>query len=226
MGNKYENLINKLISEGYLFDQNLINAFLETPRGNYLPKLYKTMESINAPLPLKNSQTTSQPLTIAFMLELLSLEQGHKVLEIGYGAGWQTALISKIICPDPINMPNNQNNQCGEIFAYEITDEVAQLGESNIKKNLPPERIAKIHLHQDDYIDSYEEYTPFHRIISGAAFAQKPNHLISSLSPGGIIVYPTALNDIRRIIRQEDNTYVEETFPGFTFVPILHKDSS
>lgn len=260
MEDRYQRLIDKITSQGYLFNENLIKTFRNTPRKNYLPKLYKKMDCINSPLPLKDGQTTSQPLTIAFMLELLSLQQNQKVLEIGFGSGWQTAIIAKFINSQllPNNTPTNnaQNNNTGtdnyagtrtgtdnnsstnndknsknnnnaEIFAYEINPDIAKSGSQNLKNNLTPELLDTIHLYKKDFTAGFNKHKPYHRIISGAAFAKRPTELIKALSPGGVIVYPSQVNDIRRIIRdaEDPEKYTEESFPGFTFVSIRHKSS-
>lgn len=215
----YQKLIESLIREKFLYSSQIIKAFKDTPRIDYLPNLHKSHESLNAPLPLYEGQTTSQPLTIAFMLELLNPQPGNRVLEIGYGSGWQTAILSKIICPEEF-LDSSEN--CGEIFAYEIVPRVSNFGKKNIKNNLSSARQSKIYLSQKDYMDEFENNKPYDRIIAGASFDKVPEHLIKSLTPEGIMVYPTAARDIRKVVRKDGDKYIEETFPGFVFVPITH----
>jgi protein-L-isoaspartate(D-aspartate) O-methyltransferase len=212
MDEKYQQLIERLIAEGYLISDALIYAFETTPRKEFLPELYKKMAPINAPLPLRNGQTASQPLTIAFMLELLDLKPGDKIMEIGYGSGWQTALIAKAL---------NLENSSSSIYAYEINEEIAKEGQENLANTLNPQQLNQIHLYSHNYNQNFEEHAPFDKIISGAAFLKKPNKLIKSLHPNGIAVYPTSQNDIRRGIKSSPQDYIEECYPGFKFVPLI-----
>jgi len=211
----YQKLIQRLTDQNYLATPRIIKAFKETPRKDYLPEEHKKISAINAPLPLTEGQTTSQPLTIAFMLELLQPQPGDKVLEIGYGSGWQTAILAKIVCPE-------NNKKCGEVYAYEIVPSVAEFGDLNLDQNIPAELGSKIHLFNSDYKENFEGNAPYNRIISGAAFDKVPTDLIKSLTINGTIVFPTKAQDIRRIQRTAEDKIIEETFPGFIFVPITH----
>ncbi|MCD6283661.1 protein-L-isoaspartate O-methyltransferase, partial [bacterium] len=92
-----ETLIQQLISEGYLKTPEIIKAFREIDRKDFVPSYLKKEAYINAPLPIGFGQTISQPLTVAFMLELLQPKRGDKILDIGSGSGWTTALLAYIV---------------------------------------------------------------------------------------------------------------------------------
>lgn len=225
----YQKLIQRLIDQNYLATPRIITAFKDTPRKSYIPEIHKKISAINAPLPLTEGQTTSQPLTIAFMLELLQPQPGDKVLEIGYGSGWQTTILAKIVCPaiSPMICPpdnTTSSQKCGEVYAYEIVPSVAEFGDSNLDQNIPAELGSRIHLFKSDYRENFKENAPYNRIIAGAAFENIPVDLIKSLTINGTFVFPTKAKDIRRIKRTAEDKVVEETFPGFIFVPITHKD--
>lgn len=220
--NRYDKLIKNLISQNYLASPRIIDAFKQTPRVDYIPDVHKKISAINAPLPLTDKQTTSQPLTIAFMLELLQPQPGDKILEIGYGSGWQTAILAKIVYPPDSNLPNNKKS--GEVYACEIIPSVAKFGNSNLNRNIPTKLRSRIHLSQVDYRESFKENAPYDRIIAGAAFENVPTDLIKSLTINGTFVFPTKARDIRRIQRTGKTQIIEETFPGFIFVPITHKN--
>lgn len=181
------------------------------------------MASINSPLPLGHDQTASQPLTIALMLEQLQPLPGHKVLEIGYGSGWVTALLAKIVCKPKKDTQASKNKSSKLIQAYEIVPELAEFGEENLNKNLQPKFRKIIELHDEDYSKTFQNYSPYDRIIAGAAFNKQPTDLIKSLKVGGRFVFPTSKDDIRRIIKESKKKYTEEIYPGFTFVPITHR---
>ncbi|MBN2100352.1 protein-L-isoaspartate O-methyltransferase [Candidatus Dojkabacteria bacterium] len=214
----YQKLIQRLIKEGYLITPEIINAFKDTPRIGFLPERHKSYDSLNAPLPLQHGQTTSQPLTIAFMIELLKPRAGNKILEIGYGSGWQTAILAKIACPNP----KSSNKSCGKVYAYEIVPQIADFGERKLEENLPADLRKKIHLYKHDFSKNLDENKLYDRIISGAAFKERPTDLIKSLSIGGIMVFPSQARDIRRVERTGEDEYIEETYPGFVFVPVTH----
>lgn len=89
-----EELINDLIKQGYLKTPLIIEAFKNIKRKDFVSADLKDQADVNAPLPIGYSQTISQPLTVAFMLELLQPKPGEKILDIGAGSGWQTALLA------------------------------------------------------------------------------------------------------------------------------------
>lgn len=217
---RYQDLVKTLINKGYLTNTRVINAFKTTSRRNFLPALYKQLESLDSPLPIGQEQSTSQPIVVAIMLELLNPQPGNKVLEIGYGVGWQTVLLSKLVCPNV--QVKKETKACGDIYSYEIIEKIAKQGEENIMNNIPDSRKKHIHLYHRDFMFGYGQNAPYDRIISGAAFHKVPIHLIKALKPKGVLVYPSLANDIRRAIRTDDDTYTEEIFPGFVFVPIRH----
>jgi len=141
-----EGLINKLIQQGYLKTSLIIEAFKTIKREDFVPENLKDEADINAPLPIGQGQTISQPLTVAFMLELLQPKPGDKILDIGSGSGWQTAMLAYIVsqhgnlksqAPNPKQIPNsnNQNSkQAGRVYAIERIPELMEFGKNNVKK--------------------------------------------------------------------------------------------
>ena len=87
-------LIKNLISSGYLKTPEIINAFYKIDRIDFVPEELKYEAHTNTPLPIGYGQTVSQPLTVAFMLELLQPKSGHKILDVGSGSGWQSVLLA------------------------------------------------------------------------------------------------------------------------------------
>lgn len=209
----FELLVDILIEEGYLTDPIIIDAFRKTPRKPFLKEPYKKLEGLNAPLPIGDEQTISQPATVAFMLHLLQPKPGNKLLEIGYGSGWQTAILARIMY---------QKNSPGEIFAYEINNKIAEFGRKNLDRFLPDDLARHVHLYSEDYAKSSQDHAPYDKIIAAAAFEETPVNLIQQLNLEGVIVYPTKVNDIRKITKETNEAYSEDIFPGFVFVPITH----
>lgn len=218
---RYQQLINSLIQEQYLSRPPIIEAFRATPRKNFLRSHHRLFESLDSPLPIGFNQTTSQPRVVAFMLELLGPEPGHHILEIGYGTGWQTALLAKIIV-----VATSTGSTIGEIYAYEIIEALANFGKQNIQRNLIPELLHHVHLGDCDFQDSFRKHAPYDRIISGAAFDKTPVDLIKALKTSGIMVYPTSTHELRKVTRTSKTKYDDDIFPGFVFVPITHRSSN
>jgi len=213
--NSHTELIDELIDHRYLTTPRIIDAIRQTPRMPFLKKPHKMLHSLNSPLPIGFGQTISQPLTVAFMLELLQPRSGNKVLEIGYGSGWQTAILCKLVCPPT-------GTRKGRVYAFEIIPQLAALGKKNLERTISKTQLRQVHLFSHDYRHSFESYGSYDKIIAAAAFEHTPSELISSLTIGGILVYPTHAHDIRKIVRKTEAKYTEELFPGFIFVPITH----
>jgi len=118
-------LINQLISEGTLKTPAIISAFEKIKREDFMLPENADEAEANYPLSIGHSQTISQPFTVAFMLELLEPQPGDKILDIGSGSGWTTALLAEIIGPQ------------GQVFAIERIPELKKFGENNVKKYFP-----------------------------------------------------------------------------------------
>jgi protein-L-isoaspartate(D-aspartate) O-methyltransferase len=117
-----EGLIKSLIEDGYLKSRPVIDAFKAVDRKDFVPLKLKDQAYQNTALPIGNKQTISQPLVVAFMLEILELKSGEKVLEIGTGSGWKTALMAKI------------TGSQAKIFSLERISELHVFAKENLKK--------------------------------------------------------------------------------------------
>ena len=91
-----DSLIRDLIYQGYLKTDRIVDAFSKIKRVDFVPEELQDAAQANIPLPIGHGQTISQPLTVAFMLELLQPKLGDKVLDLVAGAGWTTALLAPI----------------------------------------------------------------------------------------------------------------------------------
>ncbi len=204
MDNDYKLLIKDLIKSGYLKTPRIIKAFEKFERKYFVPKSLAQYANLNQPLPIGSGQTISQPLTVAFMIELLDPNPGDKILEIGGGSGWQTAILSDIV------------GKKGKIYSFEIVKSLSEFGSRNLKRF----ELSNIVFQCKDVSEGYKKSAPYDRIISGASFSKIPKKLKNQLKIGGILIAPTQADDIRKIIRVSKNEYEEEIIPGFVFVPI------
>lgn len=189
---------------GYLKTRRIIDAFLKFERKYFVPKSLAIMANANHPLPIGSGQTISQPLTVAFMVELLEPKEENKILEIGGGSGWQTAILSDIV------------GENGHVYAFEIIKSLADFGQKNLKRF----NLKNVTYKCKDTSLGYMKKAPYDRIISGAAFVGIPQSLKEQLKVGGILVAPTQEDDIRKIKRISKEEFAEEIIPGFVFVPV------
>jgi len=205
---EYENLINSLVKDGYLKTSEIIEAFKKIDRKNFVPKKYKNDAYINAPLPIGFGQTISQPLTVAFIIELLGPKTGDKILDIGAGSGWVTALLAQIVGVQ------------GRIVGVERVPELKEMAERNAAKyNFIEKGVVKIVL--ADGSKGYKEEAFYDKIVSGAAaYGDIPDEWKKQLKIGGKIVAPVE-NSIVVIDKIGKKEYAKKEYFGFSFVPLI-----
>ena len=200
-----ERLIEQLISQGYLKTLVIINAFRKIKREDFVVDNLKSESSINAPLPIGQGQTISQPLTVAFMFEQLQPQKGQKILDIGSGSGWTTALLAEIVA------------ETGKVYGIERITELKEFGERNVKKY----GFKNVEFFCLDGHKGLPQEAPFDRILVSAAASSVPKALKDQLKIHGRLVIPTNNNDIRLIIKKDKNNFEEKIFKGFVFVPLI-----
>ena len=200
-------LIQELISQGYLKTPTIITAFNKIRRRDFLPPDLMGEESVNTPLPIGHGQTISQPLTVAFMLELLNPKLGQKILDIGSGSGWTTAMLAEIVGPK------------GRVFGIERKAELKEFGQENTAKYY----FSNVEFFCQDGTKGLPKRAPFARIIVSAAAFEIPQALKEQLEINGRLVIPTADQDIRLIERINKDKYKENIYPGFVFVPLVEE---
>jgi len=206
-------LISQLIKEGYLKSPQIIDAFREIKRSDFVPEEMKIgrdkdfADRYNAPLPIGFGQTISQPLTVAFMLELLQPEKGHNILEIGSGSGWQTAMLCQIIGSE------------GFVHAIEFIPELKEFGEDNVGKY----KFDNVKFICGDGSKGLADQAPFDRIIAAASAKEKiPQAWKEQLKINGRLVAPAG-NSIWLVIKKGPKKFEEKEYPGFAFVPLVSK---
>jgi len=208
-----QELNDNLIEGGYLKTPKIISAFKKIDRADFVPEDLKHEAYVNAPLPIGFGQTISQPLTVAFMLELLESEEGNKILDIGFGSGWQTAILAEIAGPAAAG---------GKVYAVEILEKLSEFGKKNIEKYdfLKEGRIEFVH---GDGREGLAKQAPFDRIIAAATAEAIPDAWKVQLKIGGRLVAPVG-SDIILLIKKSETEFEEKKFPGFAFVPLIHSE--
>lgn len=204
----HKQLVDFLIEAGYLKTPNIIAAFKAIDRADFVLEEYKDEAYADAPLPIGYSQTISQPSTVAFMIEALQPKNEEKILEIGSGSGWQSAILAHIV-----------NTKKG-LITIELIPELFKMAKRNISKtNFIKKGIVKII--NADGSKGYENEAPFDKIISGAsAFKNIPYQWKKQLKIGGRIVSPVD-RSIVVIDKKSDNEFSQKEYPGFVFVPLV-----
>ncbi|PIU42840.1 MAG: protein-L-isoaspartate O-methyltransferase [Parcubacteria group bacterium CG_4_9_14_0_2_um_filter_35_11] len=200
-------LIDSLILRGYLKTPSVIEAFRKIKRADFLPSHLKSLSDIDEALPIGEGQTISQPAVVAFMIELLEPKKGEKILDVGSGSGWTTALLAQIV------------GEKGKVFGIELIPSLAEFGKENIKRyNFIENGIVKI-LCQDGSKGLPEE-APFDKILVSASAEDVSQAFREQLKKGGKLVIPISTS-IWLFKKKEKDVFEEKEYPGFVFVPLI-----
>lgn len=204
-----ESLIKELIRGGYFKNPTLIGAFEKIDRIDFVPENFKNEAYLNQPLPIGFGQTISQPLTVAFMLELLEPKTDEKILDVGAGSGWVSALLAQVV------------GEKGKVLAIERIPELCEFGKQNLAKYNFIEK-GIVELICGDASKGYAKGAPYDKIIAAAAGQEVPAVWKDELKIGGRLVMPLG-NRIVVLDKVGPNEFEEKEFFGFSFVPLIRE---
>ena len=192
------------LRESGISDSKILSAIEKIPREKFIPENFRNQAYDNLALPIGDNQTISQPFVVAKMTQLLELESKHKVLEIGTGSGYQSAVLSKLV---------------RRVYTIERIKNLSIKAE-NIFKEL---KISNIVTKYADGNLGWKEQIPFDRIIITAATSHISNEISSQIDEGGIIVSPINSKNKQIIIKYKkiNNVLESETYDDVLFVPNL-----
>lgn len=193
-------LIESLKMQDVLKSPDLIQAFETVDRIDFVPQELRDMAYDDRPLPIGSAQTISQPYTVAFMLELLQPNIKDRVLDIGSGSGWTTALLA---CTSK------------HVDAVERIEELLRFSKQNLSKYT----FTNISLHRAKQTLGLQGDN-FDKILVSCAANELPEELLRQLKPGGTMVIPI-LNSIVKVFKNSDSSLRIEKYPGFIFVPLI-----
>lgn len=202
-------LVEILIRNGYLKSEQIIRAFNEITRADFVPPELEEQAEADIPLPIGFGQTISQPTTVAIMFELLDPKPGQKILDVGSGSGWTSALLGNIA------------GDAGKVVALEILQELYEMTKRNVGKfDLISSGIVECVLGDGNL--GHKQLAPYDRILVSAAADEVPQALKDQLAIGGKMVIPIH-NHLVYLEKRGEQDFYKEEFPGFVFVPLIEK---
>ena len=210
----HEAFVQDLIRKGVLYSDRIIEAFKKVRRIDFIHKDLQPQAYEDAPLPIGHNQTISQPSTVAMMLELLRVHAGDRVLEVGCGSGWLTALLSELV------------GASGMVYAIDIIPEMVDL----TKEHLTPYHLTNVEVRYGNGWKGFPEYAPYNRIVVSAATKEVPAVLTDQLARSGRLVIPIGgdIQELTCIEKDEKGMLHFERYKGIQFVPLvqnLHGDT-
>ena len=187
----------------------VLDAMNEVPRERFLPSHLRDYAYEDAPLPIGEEQTISQPYIVAFMVEALGLSGGERVLEIGAGSGYAAAVLSRI---------------AGEVYTVERIGALA----AKASERLADLGYRNVHVLHADGTRGWPEHAPYDAIIVAAGGPDVPRSLMQQLKVGGRLVIPVGRDpraqELVRITRVSDDEYKTEDIADVRFVPLVGEE--
>jgi protein-L-isoaspartate(D-aspartate) O-methyltransferase len=221
-----EKLIQDLVRGGYLKTPIIIEAFQNIDRKDFVPSNIGNEAYVNEPLPIGYGQTISQPLTVAFILELLDPREGELILDIGSGSGWQAALLAYCVGGVDVKrgilgteFQKKPSAKHGKVVAVERISELAEMTKENLGKyGFFESGVVEVVL--GDGAREPVGKGPFDKIVAAASAEEIPKFWKENLKAGGRIVAPVghSIFEIRKLSESKFET--REHF-GFSFVPLV-----
>ena len=195
-------LVEEIISKG-IKDERIIAAIGKIPRHLFMDSAFVNFAYVDKAFPIGSGQTISQPYTVAFQTELLEIKKGDKVLEIGTGSGYQTAVLMEL---------------GAKVFTIERQRDLF----AKTQRFLPQLGYRPQFFYGDGYLGK-PTYGPFDKILITAGAPHIPEKLIEQLKPGGFLVIPLGEKNqvMKRLTLTTEGEILTESFGDFSFVPLL-----
>jgi protein-L-isoaspartate(D-aspartate) O-methyltransferase len=185
-------------------DENVLKAIGTVPRHHFMDSSFIKFSYQDQAFPIGSGQTISQPYTVAFQTELLEVSPNDKVLEIGTGSGYQTAILLEL---------------GAKVYTIERQKKLFMKAQDNLTK-----LGYKPHFFFGDGMEGKPTYGPYDKILVTAAASEIPEKLLQQLKIGGIMVIPVGdrfSQSMVRIIKESETNYKKTNHGSFVFVPLL-----
>ena len=199
-----EAMVRMQLADRGIRDPRVLEAMRQVPRDKFIPEAFRPQAYEDHPLPIGEEQTISQPYIVAAMLEHLALEAGDRVLEVGTGSGYVTALLSLL---------------AAEVYSVERHATLAATAEATLHRL----EYRNVHIKIGDGTQGWAEHAPFDAILVSAATSAMPPALFAQLRDGGrmiVPVGPSSSQDLQLIVKVGGQPKVK-ILEGCRFVPLV-----
>ena len=201
-----EDLVRKMTAEGVL-DPRVLRALRKVPRAGFVPSDLVEWAYLDRPLPIPHGQVTTQPSLVARMIGALALEGSERVLEIGAGYGFQTALLAHL---------------SGFVWGVERWPDIADISRENLSRH----GLTNVEVVTGDGTKGLPEHAPYDAILVAAAFPSVPPPLAEQLAPGGRLVQPIGSGGEEEVVlfeKVKEGLKRRHTITGARFVRLHGK---
>ena len=204
---RLERMISEQLADRGITDERILDAFRSNPRHLFIPDSRRGEAYSDRPLPIGKGQTISQPYIVALMTELLNLEKSDRVLEIGTGSGFQTAILGDI---------------AEKVFTVERKESLMERAKE-IHGKLG---FDNIQYKQGDGTKGWEEFAPYDKILATGSVPDVPDSLLDQLGEGGRLVAPAGERRQQRLtlIIRNNGEFTEHKEAYCSFLPLIGEE--
>ncbi len=187
-------------------DERVLKAIYDIPREKFISSALRRFAYDDNALPIECAQTISQPFTVAFMTQVMEVQPGDRILEIGTGSGYQAAVLSRL---------------GAEVYSVERIEKLHENA-----KSLLAELGYNVFLKLDDGTLGWEEFAPYDKIIVTAGAPDIPNHLVEQLAGNGKLIVPVGDQQSQRllVVTNLKEGLAKKYYDYFKFVPLIGED--
>ncbi len=201
-----QRMVEEQIKRRGVRDSRVLKAMLKVPRHLFVPESHLPYAYDDSPLPIGHGQTISQPYIVAYMTEVLKLKGNERVLEIGTGSGYQTAILAELV---------------REVYTVELIPDLL----IRAMETLNSLGYTNIFYRIGDGHEGWPEQAPFDACLVTAAPEKIPEKLPAQLKPGGRMIIPVGSWFQELIlIEKHENRFVKKTLLPVRFVPLIRRE--
>ncbi len=189
-------------------DEQVLEAFRKVPRHLFVPEEMRDRAYADYPLPIGEGQTISQPYIVALMTQSLNLQKDDKVLEIGTGSGYQTAILAEL---------------GGQVYTIEVFESLSRNAQAILEKL----GYANIHFKIGDGTVGWEEYAPYRKIMGTGSVPKVPGSLLNQLNAPGRLVIPVGSRRVQELLlikKDGEGDLEEEKLCPCSFIQLKGKE--